>query len=82
MKNIKIIKIQDGIVTAKILGEVSPIQMTSSDNRYRIIHAHWVTQGKHSTCSNCGKYRGDWRTESFAYCPHCGAKMDERVVEE
>lgn len=44
-----------------------------------VVHAHWVTQRNHSTCSNCGKYRGDWRTESFAYCQHCGAKMDEEV---
>lgn len=43
-----------------------------------VIHAHWVEEHRnYMVCSNCGKYRGDWRTESFVYCPHCGAKMDE-----
>ena len=27
-----------------------------------------------STCSNCGK----WGRKSFAFCPHCGAKMEGR----
>lgn len=43
-----------------------------------IIHAHWIERRRnYMVCSNCGKYKGDWRTESFVYCPHCGAKMDE-----
>ena len=45
-----------------------------------VIHAHWVEEHRnYMVCSNCGKYRGDWRTESFVYCPYCGAKMDEEV---
>ena len=43
-----------------------------------VIHAHWIERRRnYMVCSNCGKYKGDWRTESFVYCPHCGAKMDE-----
>ena len=81
MKNIKIIKIQDGIVTAKILDEVSPIQASSSDNSiviYRVIHAHWEDCSNGWMCSNC--QRGS--SHDTRYCPHCGAKMDEVINDD
>lgn len=51
-----------------------------------VIHGHWISQqeaetindyGKAYCCSICGHC--DWdctESESFNYCPHCGAKMD------
>lgn len=51
-----------------------------------VVHGHWISQqeaetindyGKAYCCSICGHC--DWdctESESFNYCPHCGAKMD------
>lgn len=54
-----------------------------------VIHAFWfwnddINQRKELQCSNCGKFvknHGNLPylefTETFQYCPKCGAKMDE-----
>lgn len=48
-----------------------------------VVHAHWKEKHRnYMVCTNCGKYRGDWRTESFVYCPYCGAKMDGVIYNE
>ena len=51
-------------------------------------HGHWVTEEEaiekddyslRDTCSVCGHC--DWdctESESFNFCPNCGAKMDEK----
>ena len=45
-----------------------------------IVHAHWI-KGivADITCSNCDFpiYADDKTIHKLAYCPHCGAKMDE-----
>lgn len=59
------------------------------DRAKRLNHAHWITMdeaaelddfGLAHTCSRC--HHCDWdctESETFNYCPHCGAKMDEEV---
>lgn len=48
-----------------------------------VVHGHWVDNGIVWSCSACGKmptYGMGYvqaRNELYAYCPHCGAKMDE-----
>lgn len=50
-----------------------------------IVHAHWI-KGivADITCSNCDFpiYADDKTIHKLAYCPHCGAKMDECEVEK
>lgn len=78
MKPIKIIKIQDGIVTAKILDDKDPLNTIRFDEMSLsgiTIHAHWEDCSNGWMCSNC--YRDS--TYDTKYCPHCGAKMDEEV---
>lgn len=45
------------------------------------VHAHWI-KGTFLdiTCSNCGFWIrvSDSLIPKMAYCPHCGAKMDEQ----
>lgn len=45
-----------------------------------IVHAHWI-KGAFAdiACSNCdfALCVSDSTIPKFAYCPHCGAKMDE-----
>ena len=47
-----------------------------------IIHAHWeCTQWYEYQCSNCGDFAllNDRNIDCKSnYCPHCGAKMDEK----
>lgn len=48
-----------------------------------IKHGQWIPSDKGDciyTCSECGFIRDAYILEEKAYCPHCGAKMDE--VEE
>ena len=43
-------------------------------------HAHWIKGTLlDATCSNCGFWLrvSDSTIPKMAYCPHCGAKMDE-----
>ena len=45
-----------------------------------VVHAHWIKGAFRTiTCSNCGFLLRvpDAIIPKFAYCPHCGAKMDE-----
>lgn len=54
-----------------------------------VVHAFWFwtddsKQRKEFQCSNCGKFVKNHEnltylefTETFQYCPKCGAKMDE-----
>ena len=54
-----------------------------------VVHAHWeeVREGRH-ICSNCKVKASltsdeyDYMEDLSDYCPHCGARMDEVVVEE
>lgn len=59
-------------------------EMKSRWSAEPIKHGHWVftpTTGRYR-CSACGKEDKiiPWGRPPFAYCPNCGAKMDE--VEE
>lgn len=60
-----------------------------------VVHAHWITAypnqrtGKayEFVCSNCGRAVFTSRQKSiyelqYAFCPHCGARMNERGDEE
>ena len=55
-----------------------------------VVHAHWIPECPNKrnkkayrhTCSECGRTVYDARQVSidemgYAFCPHCGAKMDE-----
>ena len=44
-----------------------------------IIHAHWEPENYYYRCSNCGETTF-WDLDedsSYAYCPWCGAQMNE-----
>ena len=44
-----------------------------------VVHGEWIYEmGKGQHCSICGK-GNIWK---FNYCPNCGAKMDERRINE
>lgn len=59
-------------------GYAEALEMTDDANR----HGHWIESHEvfdYIKCSECGE---DWctednDTETFNYCPNCGAKMDE-----
>lgn len=44
-------------------------------------HGRWVDNGCYNTCSVCENsihaWNDDGDLQEFAYCPNCGAKMDE-----
>ena len=41
-------------------------------------HGHWIDRYG-MTCSKCGYEIPHYRfSTEYLYCPHCGAKMDER----
>ena len=40
-----------------------------------VVHAHWIEKTFTFACSAC---YGD-SVDNYAYCPRCGAKMDEEV---
>ena len=45
-----------------------------------IVHGHWVDEGKKFLpiyCSRCGFGKVYEDQRNYAYCPNCGAKMDE-----
>lgn len=46
----------------------------------KVEHAHWIEERWNDTiiCSNCANHWNvlDNDTETFDYCPRCGAKMD------
>ena len=43
-------------------------------------HGKWIENFCYNICSVCEKYVHAWNDDGdlqeFAYCPHCGAKMD------
>ena len=43
-------------------------------------HGKWIENSCYNICSVCEKYVRAWNDDGdlqeFAYCPHCGAKMD------
>ena len=55
-----------------------------------VVHAHWEKIGVEkgvlagAICSKCKVCAGYWdeTMEEFAYCPYCGAQMDEEVADE
>lgn len=55
-----------------------------------VVHAHWVNYNNMfpCQCSNCNGFAlsfdiGNYQKEIKSdFCPHCGAQMDEVVVEE
>lgn len=47
-------------------------------------HGRWIPSDKGDgiyTCSECGFVRDAYILEEKAFCPHCGAKMDEPEAE-
>lgn len=50
-----------------------------------IKHGRWLPSGKGDCtyiCSECGFVRDAYVLEEKAFCPHCGAKMDEQQEAE
>lgn len=58
-----------------------------------VVHAHWYMRGGRACCSNCNVkslWKSDWdgcknHEREFVsaksnYCPHCGAKMDKKII--
>ena len=50
----------------------------------RVRHGRWLDMETDPKCSVCGKYSATdkYATIYYAYCPHCGAKMDKEVKNE
>jgi len=49
-----------------------------------VIHAHWELYEDGWYCTNCELYAPfdcDPEEKGIPYCPNCGAKMDEEVLE-
>jgi len=46
-----------------------------------VVHAQWLNRGDFAAgwweCSACRRWC-EMRGNLYSYCPHCGAKMDER----
>lgn len=48
-----------------------------------VVHAHWEEYYGDGKCTSCGFVCGDsFYLGSASFYPNCGAKMDEKVVEE
>ncbi len=58
-----------------------------------VVHAQWYMRGGRACCSNCNVkslWESDWdgcknHEREFVsaksnYCPHCGAKMDKKII--
>lgn len=78
----------DDIRTSLVLKQtITDIENQPSEDVAPVIHAHWekhfkrpgVYEDLYWHCTNCNsrtleEYAPYW----WLYCPHCGAKMDER----
>lgn len=69
------------IATAKKLVR-SIVRRTPAADVAPVVHGHFVHDGSRIAhgvdwwhCSNCGRLASGVETQ-FAYCPHCGARMD------
>lgn len=49
------------------------LSVTETEDVVPVVHAHWVEKTFTFECSACC---GD-AVDNYAYCPRCGAKMDE-----
>lgn len=47
------------------------------------VHGEWlyVENEPYSECSKCGRYIDDLDEDKYAYCPYCGARMKNDVIE-
>lgn len=68
------------------------LELEPSEDVEPVTHAHWIPQypnkrtGKaySHTCSRCGRtVYNNWQVSAqelgYAFCPHCGARMDEET---
>ena len=65
------------------------IEKESSEDVAPVVHAHWVPcedeyedEYKCSACGGTQFFAMTPQNEGWEYCPHCGAKMDERKTNE
>lgn len=69
-------------IAVKRIMEVTGEVIVKSKDAEPVRHGHWIETHEvldYIKCSECGK---EWctvanDTETFNYCPNCGAKMDE-----
>lgn len=72
------------IVEAETLEELENGFYTIGNNGEPVKHGRWLPSDKGDgiyTCSECGFVRDAYVLEEKAFCPHCGAKMDEPEAE-
>lgn len=41
-----------------------------------VVHAKWIDRKDYHSCSNCEAVLEDYKWHYYAYCYHCGARMD------
>ena len=61
---------------------IKVIETAPTVDAVEVIHSKWLEKKDGFACSNCGKRAGSKYGSRYAYlsnyCPHCGAKMDEK----
>lgn len=69
----------DDIRTSLVLKQtITDIENQPSEDVAPVIHAHWIEVSQvRNECSNCHNIHVGIYSKTL-YCPHCGAKMDER----
>jgi hypothetical protein len=71
---------KNGFKFISIIDAIKVVSERQTEDVKPIVHAHWIKGiPADITCSNCDfpLYVDDKTIQKLAYCPHCGAKMDE-----
>lgn len=80
------------IVTDELIKKLASYEHSIEHSETQVVHAHWIPcedetgEGSNTyKCSACGEIQmiidGTPKENGWAYCPNCGAKMDEEENE-
>ena len=64
-----------GITVANKCNFKEFVRIAPSVDAAPIVHAHWIERCEKTWCSACATSNKSYKPP---YCPHCGARMDER----
>lgn len=64
---------------------VGDIDLLSRAEVKEVVHGRWIKKAAYNdgvlntvACSACDTFQPVWSWDYYNYCPHCGAKMNER----
>lgn len=59
------------------IAAINAVNSAPTADVQEVRHGKWIKSKNERKCSLCG-YFYFTNTDTFNFCPHCGAKMDER----